>query len=180
MVLSITKHFNINSQQSVDGGFRAYGSNAPESTVCGLLRGNMTYKTTEERKMAKKESQRKYQKTEHGKEAQRRTYQKNKSKIRLHSKKYRENNKDKIKERKLKFFFGITLEEYEKINNSQNKACAICGFICSVGNYLAVDHCHRTGAIRGLLCNQCNLGIGNFKDDKKLLENAISYLKLIQ
>jgi hypothetical protein len=42
---------------------------------------------------------------------------------------------------------------------------------------LAMDHDHRTGAIRGLLCNNCNRGLGRFKDSPDLLESALRYLK---
>ena len=75
--------------------------------------------------------------------------------------------------------FGITLDDYNRILKSQNNRCAICngtetGRIAS--KYFAVDHCHTTGKVRGLLCNHCNTGIGHMKDDIELLEKAIAYL----
>jgi hypothetical protein len=53
-------------------------------------------------------------------------------------------------------------------------ACMICGE--TVGK-MCVDHCHATNVIRGILCNNCNVGIANFKDNSQLLFNAINYLK---
>lgn len=51
--------------------------------------------------------------------------------------------------------------------------CVICG---ERGSKMAVDHCHKTGKVRGLLCMECNLGLGKFKDDPQLLEFARIYL----
>ena len=73
--------------------------------------------------------------------------------------------------------FGITLEKYNKMLQEQNQVCAIClQHLEFDKRSLAVDHCHATGKIRGLLCRHCNQGIGHFKDDIKLLENTIKYL----
>jgi len=72
----------------------------------------------------------------------------------------------------LKRTYGMTSEQYEELEKSQNGGCAICGST----NRLAVDHDHSTGAIRGLLCHNCNRGLGMFKDDSTRLTNAIRYL----
>lgn len=79
----------------------------------------------------------------------------------------------------LKKDFGISLEEYKRLNEEQDGKCAICGGKRMYGNKtgLAVDHNHSTGAIRGLLCDPCNLGLGKFNDDLELLTKAISYLQ---
>lgn len=58
---------------------------------------------------------------------------------------------------------------------SQDGVCAICG-TAPAGQALALDHCHDTGKIRGLLCKHCNLGLGLFKDDTTLLTKAREYL----
>lgn len=78
----------------------------------------------------------------------------------------------------LKRKYNITLEEYNQMSESQDNKCKICGQENMDGRYevLAVDHCHTTGKIRGLLCGNCNLALGNFKDDIQLLKNAIIYL----
>jgi len=72
----------------------------------------------------------------------------------------------------------ITHETYLKMLNEQNNKCAIC--LISTVEYeklLSVDHCHVTDVVRGLLCNNCNLALGGFKDSIENLENAIKYLK---
>lgn len=79
----------------------------------------------------------------------------------------------------LKTKFNITLEEYNELLEKQNGVCAICGGeeMNRKNKVLAVDHCHETNIIRGLLCGHCNIGIGNLKDDVKLLKKAIKYLE---
>jgi len=77
----------------------------------------------------------------------------------------------------------ITLEEYAKLLEQQDHKCAICGLeeICKDSWHdrvrrLSIDHCHRTGNVRGLLCHSCNTAIGKFKDDIELLHKAIRYI----
>lgn len=69
----------------------------------------------------------------------------------------------------------LTNQEYRRMLASQGGACAICG-VRPRRRRLAIDHDHETGAIRGLLCGNCNLGIGHFADDPGLLQKAASYL----
>jgi len=78
--------------------------------------------------------------------------------------------------------FGLTIEAYNSLSEEQGGVCAICkepekalssnGFI----KHLAVDHCHDTGKVRGLLCHHCNVGIGSLGDSVDLLKEAINYL----
>jgi hypothetical protein len=95
---------------------------------------------------------------------------------------WRQKNPEKAKSNDLKKLFGITLEDYKAIQTKQNDLCAICHqketMLGKDGApvYMAVDHCHATNKIRGLLCAACNKGLGAFKDDTKLLANAIQYL----
>jgi len=72
----------------------------------------------------------------------------------------------------------MTFEDYERILTEQNGACSICGTDQpGVGRLrLVVDHCHATGRVRGLLCSNCNAGLGYFRDNPSLLASAISYL----
>lgn len=74
----------------------------------------------------------------------------------------------------LKNSYGISLEEYSKMLEKQSGVCAICGR--KDKTTLCVDHDHKTGKVRGLLCHQCNLGIGNFDDNIPSLEKAIKYI----
>lgn len=83
----------------------------------------------------------------------------------------------KNKNNKLKKAYGITIDEYNKLFNLQDGCCAICNrHQTELTRNLAVDHNHITGEIRGLLCSNCNTGIGNLRDDVNLLERAIEYL----
>lgn len=71
---------------------------------------------------------------------------------------------------------GLTLAEYEAMLAKQRGGCAICGQRDQWFN-LAVDHCHSTKRIRGLLCSQCNRGLGLFRDNPDFLEKAAGYLR---
>lgn len=74
--------------------------------------------------------------------------------------------------------FNITKAQYDEMLIKQNHSCAICKtHIDSFSKDLAVDHCHTTEKVRGLLCTNCNLGLGNFKDNPELLNLAAEYLK---
>lgn len=73
--------------------------------------------------------------------------------------------------------YGISLEEYNTLLQAQNNVCAICGSSCPTKKRLAVDHCHSTGKVRGLLCMPCNRALGLFKDNSEIVENALSYLR---
>jgi hypothetical protein len=79
--------------------------------------------------------------------------------------------------------YGITLKEYDEMFAKQNGLCFICGnpekVICKSGKLkrLAIDHNHRTGKIRKLLCDDCNVGLGKFRDNIIVMERAIQYLK---
>jgi hypothetical protein len=75
--------------------------------------------------------------------------------------------------------YGITLEQYEAMMQKQNEVCAICQVPGATGSYgmLDVDHCHKTGKVRGLLCIKCNHAIGVLGDDVEGLMRAIKYLK---
>ena len=73
---------------------------------------------------------------------------------------------------------GWTKEDYAKAQNKQQGFCAICGMHESLqGRSLAADHCHKTGKKRGLLCMNCNNGLGRFKDNPLLLRKAATYLE---
>jgi hypothetical protein len=73
---------------------------------------------------------------------------------------------------KLKTQYGLTVEQFESMILSQNSRC----LICDAARKLVVDHCHKTGKIRGLLCNSCNRGIGYLQDNWVLLNKASNYV----
>lgn len=107
----------------------------------------------------------------------------NKEKIKEQQKQYRLNNPEKIKNHDLFSSYGITLAEYNSMLESQNNVCAICGN-CETektdknkNRNLAVDHNHKTGKIRGLLCGKCNKMIGLANDNITILQSAINYLR---
>jgi len=78
----------------------------------------------------------------------------------------------------LKACYGISIDEYQRLLSLQNGVCAICGAPPSGRfKYLAVDHNHLTGEVRGLLCNSCNRALGLLKDDFSLLQAAVAYMK---
>lgn len=84
--------------------------------------------------------------------------------------------------RSLRENFNLSLEQYREMHDGQNGKCAICGLPetqmrSGKVKALAVDHNHTTGSIRGLLCSDCNTGIGKLKDDAKILRQAAEYLE---
>jgi len=84
---------------------------------------------------------------------------------------------ERTKGKYLRESYGISFKEYTDMLETQNHKCAICGkdetrFL----KKLVVDHCHESGEVRQLLCNFCNHGLGNFKDDPEVMLNAIKYL----
>jgi uncharacterized Zn finger protein (UPF0148 family) len=75
--------------------------------------------------------------------------------------------------------YGLTVEQYDDMIIGQNYVCAICGRSekSSTRGVLFIDHDHKTGKVRGLLCDSCNRGLGYFYDNTSFLSNAIKYLK---
>lgn len=84
--------------------------------------------------------------------------------------------RNRLRKRDLRLRFNLTIDKYNDMLNSQKKCCAICKKKNMVKNF-SVDHNHKTGKIRGLLCRECNSGLGFMKDSIKILSNAIDYLK---
>jgi hypothetical protein len=84
----------------------------------------------------------------------------------------------KAKERaiKLKYKYKITPQEFDEMQAAQEFTCAICTQEVPDDGW-KVDHCHATGAVRGLLCNHCNLLLGHSRDNPATLLRAVEYLK---
>lgn len=83
----------------------------------------------------------------------------------------------KIRIRRLANQYNMTPEEYDQMVLAQNNLCAICGKPPKEGRKLYIDHCHKTGLVRELLCQKCNSMIGYGNDDPIILANAFEYLK---
>jgi len=121
------------------------------------------------------------------KEKNARNYAQNRERILGYKKKHRDNNRDEINARKRAWRksaakpydhlkkYGITKDDYLRMVEEQGGVCAICGKPDSIR--LAVDHCHTTGIVRGLLCSGCNTSLGKFNDDIEVLRKAIEYLE---
>jgi hypothetical protein len=77
-----------------------------------------------------------------------------------------------------KNLYGLTLEQYEAMLAAQDGRCAICGQMQTHARHkhLYVDHDHKTNKNRGLLCYNCNVGIGHFRDDLNMLLAAVAYI----
>lgn len=91
--------------------------------------------------------------------------------------KYRSSSKGVKMARKrwLKFKYNITPEDYANMLEKQQGLCGICK-LEMVEKDICIDHCHKTGKIRGLLHRSCNAALGLFKEDENILRNAINYI----
>ena len=111
------------------------------------------------------------------KQAYDREYRKHNSLVLKEGKKddYR-TNRDVYKSRALNNHFqatyGLTSKQVQEMKDKQKGLCALC----ETRPAKSVDHCHSTGKVRGVLCRQCNTGIGQLNDDPKLLAKAVRYL----
>ena len=109
--------------------------------------------------------------------------QNNPEKVKAAQKRYHDSHREQIKkyyertkEIKLQTFrlktYGLTNKRYQELLLKQNNLCAIC----LENKPLEIDHDHATKIVRGLLCQECNLGLGKFKDSTTILKKAIYYL----
>lgn len=115
--------------------------------------------------------------TERHKDEDKKTYEARRMRV------YRSVSKEAVKATELKSRYGLVESEYRQMIASCDNRCGICGnkeVAIGVGGKvlaLAIDHCHDTGKVRGLLCVNCNKGLGHFKDSVDVLKSAISYLE---
>lgn len=95
----------------------------------------------------------------------------------IKQKRVQEENKKKSRQprSRLKERYGITEEEYYQMALEQGYRCKICNKE-QVTRRFCVDHCHKTGRVRGLLCSSCNKMLGLAKDNQEILHQAIFYL----
>ena len=104
-----------------------------------------------------------------------RYYDKHRDEVLAKNAKYHQDNKEEIAKRHRLCPYKLTQEQYDKKLQAQNNRCAICykEFVKTPH----IDHSHKTGENRGLLCDDCNLGLGRFKDSIVILNSAIQYVK---
>lgn len=97
---------------------------------------------------------------------------------------WQQRNKDKVRVKSqaylLKKKFNLTVEEYNLKLSQQGEVCAICKCKCKSGRNLAVDHNHKTGENRGLLCGNCNIALGHLQENTELLISMIKYIQLYE
>lgn len=71
---------------------------------------------------------------------------------------------------------GVSPEALNHFVSGHSGCCDICGEACSTGKSLAIDHDHQQGHVRGMLCQKCNIGLGQFDDDPMKIKKAVEYL----
>jgi hypothetical protein len=84
---------------------------------------------------------------------------------------------EKVKMKSKVGAYGLTLEQYSNLFIKQNNKCGICGCVFINKKHTHIDHNHKTGTVRGLLCHGCNTAIGLFKESTNNLKSALKYLK---
>lgn len=105
-------------------------------------------------------------------------YNKNKRKVKIKCEEYRKNHIKERRQLQLMYSYKITLADYNEMFNNQNGCCAICEkHQLELNKKLCVDHNHKTGKVRGLLCDSCNRGMGQFYESIKNLKSVIKYLR---
>lgn len=98
-------------------------------------------------------------------------------KRREYARNHREKESRKHREWSIKSAYGLTLEQYDQMFEEQGGVCKICGKINLDGRRLYIDHNHKTGKVRGLLCHKCNSLLGYVDDSIDYLLKIKSYLK---
>ena len=104
----------------------------------------------------------------------------NKEKISIKNKEWALRNKEKRKINKRNWQlkqYGLTPNTFNELLKSQNNKCSICKLVFSDTIKLHIDHNHKTDKIRGLLCSQCNTGIGQLRESEEIFLSAIDYLR---
>ena len=119
------------------------------------------------------------QNKERRKEIGRRSYAKRKDRHRETTLIWRSKNSERVRQSRrnnLLEKYGLTRASHAAMLTAQGGRCAICGGT-NWARALAIDHCHATGMVRGLLCDGCNKGVGHFSDSPTLLRAAADYIE---
>lgn len=114
---------------------------------------------------------------ERARAAHKRWYDSNPEKVKVRNQKWNNRDPEERLDYTLRRNFGITAKDFRTMLDTQKGVCAICKRACRSGKRLAVDHNHKTGQVRALLCQMCNHGVGNFEDCPLLLQEASKYLE---
>ncbi len=112
-------------------------------------------------------------------DTQRRAYHKNpkKHQKRRHETRLLNSTEENLSRRNRRLRkYGITSEKYDFLFQQQGGKCAICKSV-SIGRHLSVDHDHKGGGVRGLLCIKCNTGLGMLNDDYDIVVSAAEYIR---
>lgn len=128
-----------------------------------------------------KECHRKYDKKyrEKNKERIKQYNEEHKEYIKQYKKKYHYEHKAHLKNIERKRLYNLSSEDYNKMLLEQNNQCSICGDELKTGTRgRAIDHCHHTGKVRGILCVKCNTTLGMYKDNIETFNSIITYLEL--
>jgi Recombination endonuclease VII len=112
-------------------------------------------------------------------------YQENKEKRTAQIAEYKSENQEKVKDFErwaaIKYKYDLTKEAWETLFDGQGQRCAMCGSDDPRSKYgWKTDHCHETGKVRGILCHQCNVMLGNAEDDPQRLLAGVAYLEAHQ
>lgn len=116
--------------------------------------------------------------------AQREYYSRNKDRIKAKEREYRAKEDPTLRRERhlsatLKRVYGISKDEFYVMLKSQHGCCKICQKVLKRGpGGASVDHCHKTGYVRGILCQKCNAGLGMFEDTPEFLIAAAAYLRV--
>ena len=101
---------------------------------------------------------------------------KNRDRVNLKRRERRKKYPELVTNSDLKRRFGIILDDYNQLLYKQESRCAIC-LIKQDNRRFSVDHDHKTGKVRGLLCSTCNMGLGCLQDDAELLRKLATYIE---
>lgn len=120
-------------------------------------------------------------------------YERNKEKILKQAKEYRDTHKEErlkynqewvkknnkqYRTKQLQYKYGITIEDYDALREEQDFCCAICAkHELEFKKSLCVDHDHKTGAVRQLLCQNCNTALGLLEEDKGIVYSLLAYIE---
>lgn len=131
----------------------------PDCKSCGY-KTNKVYRSTEQGRINKILATRRWKKTEKGKQAALRYVNSTKGRA------------STLKKR-IKYAYGLSIEAHAQLMEKAKNSCEICHSSAKI----CIDHDHKTGKIRGILCDLCNKGLGLFSDNAQFLSRAIRYLE---